>query len=104
MVCTSGIGHGPSRTSGRVRSPRYPEQPPQPSVPTTNPTPYRTMIQSLRNNSDDPTTRNCYPMKMRLAVLLFVTSAAFSQTSLDHVLSELAAVRDFKEAAISPDG
>ena len=37
-------------------------------------------------------------------MLLFVTFAAFSQTSLDHVLSELAAVRDFKETAISPDG
>src|SRR5690349_17926866 len=43
-------------------------------------------------------------MRMRLAGLLFLTSAAFSQTSLDRVLYELAAGRDFKEAASSPDG
>jgi dipeptidyl aminopeptidase/acylaminoacyl peptidase len=39
------------------------------------------------------------------ALLLFIlASAAFAGTSLDHVLSELAAVRDFRETAISPDG
>src|SRR5438105_125670 len=41
---------------------------------------------------------------MRLAGLMFITLSAFSQTSLDRVMSELAAVRDFKETAISPDG
>jgi dipeptidyl aminopeptidase/acylaminoacyl peptidase len=41
---------------------------------------------------------------MRLAGMFFLTAAAFAQPSLDHILAELAAVRDFKEAAISPDG
>jgi Tol biopolymer transport system component len=41
---------------------------------------------------------------MRLAGILFLTAAAFGQSSVDHILAELAAVRDFKEAAISPEG
>ena len=41
---------------------------------------------------------------MRLAGILFLSAAAFGQSSVDHILAELAAVRDFKEAAISPDG
>ena len=45
-----------------------------------------------------------YAGKMRLAGLLFLTVAGFGQTSVDQVLAELAAVRDFKETAISPDG
>ena len=40
---------------------------------------------------------------MRLAALLFLGGILSAQTSIDHVLTELAAVRDFKEAAISPD-
>jgi dipeptidyl aminopeptidase/acylaminoacyl peptidase len=44
-----------------------------------------------------------YPDGMRLAAMLLFAAAAFPE-SLDQVISELAAVRDFKEAAISPDG
>ena len=45
-----------------------------------------------------------YAVGMRLAGILFFTVAAFAQSSLDRILAELAAVRDFKETAISPDG
>src|SRR2546427_5605048 len=45
-----------------------------------------------------------YAVRMRLVGMFLLTLAAFAQTSLDHMLAELAAVRDFKEAAISPDG
>jgi dipeptidyl aminopeptidase/acylaminoacyl peptidase len=38
------------------------------------------------------------------AALLLIALPAFAQIPIDRVLSELAAVRDFKETAISPDG
>src|SRR5262245_1728481 len=41
---------------------------------------------------------------MRFAGLLLFACAALAQTPIDKVLAELAAVHDFKEAAISPDG
>jgi dipeptidyl aminopeptidase/acylaminoacyl peptidase len=41
---------------------------------------------------------------MRFAGLLLFTVTAFAHTPIDRVLAELAAVRDFKETAISPDG
>ena len=41
---------------------------------------------------------------MRLAGILFFTAALFAQNSLDRVIAELSAVRDFRETAISPDG
>jgi dipeptidyl aminopeptidase/acylaminoacyl peptidase len=43
-------------------------------------------------------------MEMRFAGLLLIAFSASAQTPIDRVLTELAAVRDFKEAAISPDG
>ena len=45
-----------------------------------------------------------YAVGMRLAWMFFLTAAGFAQTSLDRVIAELSAVRDFKETAISPDG
>src|ERR1051325_7860634 len=45
-----------------------------------------------------------YAGGMRLAGTFLLTTATFAQTSLDRVVSELVAVRDFKETAISPDG
>jgi hypothetical protein len=41
---------------------------------------------------------------MRFAGLLLFAFPALAQSHLDRVMAELAAVRDFKEAAISPDG
>jgi dipeptidyl aminopeptidase/acylaminoacyl peptidase len=41
---------------------------------------------------------------MRFAACLFLAGVLCAQTSVERVLAELAAVRDFREAAISPDG
>jgi dipeptidyl aminopeptidase/acylaminoacyl peptidase len=41
---------------------------------------------------------------MRLAALLLAAGVVSAQTSIEQVLTELAAVRDFREAVISPDG
>src|SRR5437763_610730 len=49
-------------------------------------------------------TRQVYPKGMRLLGLMLLTANTLAQTPIDRVLAGLAAVRDFKEAAISPDG